>query len=227
MLTLLLAACTFEAAGGLLDSGADPTANTDTGTQTEDTEPQDTGEPPDPWEVDNDGDGLAEVDGDCDDNDSSVHPGAYDGCDGVDQDCDDEIDEDAATDDVFVTDGDWDLGNLDEALSFSVTGLLHNEDDADNFTFEVSDGWVSDEFPVEVSLGNIPSNATYRLRVSLVSSHGDETPYEVDTEFGTGSLSITIEDRTGPEDGGVYRVLVDSIANADCGLPYQLNIGSP
>ena len=45
--------------------------------------------PPDPDDVDNDGDGYTENQGDCDDNNSSIHPGAEEICgDGIDQDCD-------------------------------------------------------------------------------------------------------------------------------------------
>ncbi|MEA3332569.1 MAG: putative metal-binding motif-containing protein [Pseudomonadota bacterium] len=45
--------------------------------------------PDDPLDIDNDGDGYSENEGDCNDNDSSIHPGAYDKCDdGVDQNCD-------------------------------------------------------------------------------------------------------------------------------------------
>ena len=224
----LMLACTFEASGGLLDSGSEPTPTPeDTDSEPEDTSVEDTGEPPDPWETDDDGDGVSEADGDCDDDDVSIYPGAFDDCDGVDQDCDDEVDEDAAGDDLYEGENDYDLGNLDDAGSYSVTGRLHNDEDIDGFTFEVSDNWINDEFPVEVALTNIPSDATYRLRVNLLQSHGDESPYEVDTQFGTGTLTITIEDRSGPEDGGTYQVVVDVIANADCASPYQLNIGSP
>ncbi len=42
--------------------------------------------------VDQDGDGSSPADGDCDDGDTSVHPGAVDGCDGKDNDCDGKTD---------------------------------------------------------------------------------------------------------------------------------------
>ena len=71
---------------------------------------------------DGDGDGYcpdqACVDGvepgDCDDEDATVHPGADEGCDGIDTDCDGELgaDEvDADGDDVMVCDGDCDDGD--------------------------------------------------------------------------------------------------------------------
>lgn len=45
-------------------------------------------------DVDNDSDGWTTEDGDCDDNNPSIHPGATEVCDGKDDDCDGQIDED-------------------------------------------------------------------------------------------------------------------------------------
>ena len=45
--------------------------------------------PPDPADVDNDGDGVTENEGDCDDTNASIFPGAPETCgDGIDQNCD-------------------------------------------------------------------------------------------------------------------------------------------
>lgn len=65
-------------------------------------------------DVDADNDGFAAFAGDCDDTDPERHPGAEETCDGVDEDCDDLVDEDLpCTDD----DGDgWpeDFGDCDD-----------------------------------------------------------------------------------------------------------------
>jgi hypothetical protein len=50
-------------------------------------------------EHDGDGDGYAEIDGDCDDDNSAIHPAAPEVVDGIDNNCNDLIDEDSDTTD--------------------------------------------------------------------------------------------------------------------------------
>ncbi|MFZ5364949.1 MAG: putative metal-binding motif-containing protein [Patescibacteria group bacterium] len=47
----------------------------------------------DTTDLDADGDGYTVAEGDCDDTDAAVHPGATERCDGVDNDCDGNVDE--------------------------------------------------------------------------------------------------------------------------------------
>ncbi len=53
-------------------------------------------------------DGYAKASGDCDDTDPEIHPGATEACDGLDEDCDDEIDEDGVDGATWYLDADGD-----------------------------------------------------------------------------------------------------------------------
>jgi hypothetical protein len=67
--------------------------------------------------------GWIELGGDCDDEDGAVHPGRADPCDGVDQDCDGVVDEDAPT---WWPDGDGDgYGDAEAAVSACVAPSGH------------------------------------------------------------------------------------------------------
>jgi len=65
--------------------------------------------------VDADGDGYTAEDGDCDDNNSLVHPGAEELCDGADNNCDGEVDEEVLT--TFYADEDGDGFGDPEAVA--------------------------------------------------------------------------------------------------------------
>lgn len=67
----------------------------------------DTDTDPDDQPVDADGDGVPAA-SDCDDTDPDVFPGADERCDGVDDDCDQEVDEDAVDAPTWWVDGDAD-----------------------------------------------------------------------------------------------------------------------
>ena len=90
--------------------------------------------------VDADGDGYAS-DEDCDDADPTVHPGAEEACDGIDNDCDGETDEGAADASTWYadTDGDGfgDPASATEACEaesgWVADGTDCDDDDDDNF----------------------------------------------------------------------------------------------
>jgi hypothetical protein len=83
---------------GCGESGEDPPAADDSGTIT--------GPPPVHAEPDEDLDGMSEADGDCDDENAGVYLGAPEVCDGLDNDCDADVDE--GLDRVFFADVDAD-----------------------------------------------------------------------------------------------------------------------
>jgi hypothetical protein len=83
--------------------------------------------------ADEDGDGYTESDGDCDDSDAAVNPDAEEICDGNDNDCDGEIDEDGAN--TYYADEDGD-GFGDATVSIDACepeeGWVENADDCDD-----------------------------------------------------------------------------------------------
>ena len=139
-------------------------------TDTEETDTQDTGtEEPDPLDVDDDGDGFTENEGDCDDANDAVYPGAADDTqDGLDNDCDGDVDEDysdpatAAVDLLIagdlvinevlqnpcgeytttcaVVDGDGEWFEIYNATNIDVdlNGLVISDADSDSFTVSSS-----------------------------------------------------------------------------------------
>lgn len=85
---------------------------------------------------DGDGDGFTDCDGDCDDGDNSIYPGAPETCDGVDQDCDTVADNGLTTFDYY-TDGDGDgFGagsvSLSDCASTAPSGYSDTDDDCDD-----------------------------------------------------------------------------------------------
>ena len=96
--------------------------------------------------LDNDGDGY--IEDDCDDNDANINPGSEELCDGVDNDCDGEIDEGVL--DLFYIDADGD-GFGDESNTElacdSPVGFVPNGndcDDQDAYSFPVPSNFVTE-----------------------------------------------------------------------------------
>ncbi len=84
--------------------------------------------------ADEDGDGWAACE-ECDDTDASIHPGAPEYCDGADNDCDTDIDEDAVDGATWYLDGDGD-GFGDASASVQAceqpSGYEDDDDDCDD-----------------------------------------------------------------------------------------------
>ena len=82
--------------------------------------------------VDLDADGYLD-DEDCDDSDPSVHPGATEVCDSIDNNCNDEIDEGVSSLFYLDTDGDG-FGNSAEELEAcdAPEGYVPNGNDCDD-----------------------------------------------------------------------------------------------
>jgi len=172
----------------------------------------------DPALADEDGDGVTVGDGDCDDGDPAVYPGAVDGCDGRDEDCDGEIDEDARYEDEYEdndTDATW-LGDLSGGGSVSVDALLDSAEDVDRYSIQTDDsGWSL--WSITVRLSNIPDG--YQWRLSWVRPDGERGE-----TTGAGALTLEAGDSAFVDDAGVWEVTVDSVDGAPCDERYLLTV---
>jgi hypothetical protein len=113
----------------------------DTGEDAADTDDNDAGDDlPSPFEVDDDGDGVTEAEGDCDDTDETVMPGADELCDGIDNDCDGTIDDGAGDMVTFYYDHDGDgAGNADDTIDACAApaGTSEHPGDCDDLDADV------------------------------------------------------------------------------------------
>ncbi len=87
--------------------------------------------------------GTVAVSGDCNDAQASIHPGAAEVCDGVDQDCDGVADDGATDMSTWYADGDadgyGDAGSTTDACA-APSGYVGNDGDCDDAAFTVNPG---------------------------------------------------------------------------------------
>ncbi len=106
------------------------------------TDDDDSGDDDDSAPVDTDGDGVPDED-DCEPEDGSIYPGAAEGCDGVDTDCDGELggdEQDADEDGATPCDGDCDDDDANRSPDFEEICNDGLDDDCDETTDENVDG---------------------------------------------------------------------------------------
>jgi hypothetical protein len=113
-------------------------------------------------EVDDDGDGFSEVQGDCDDTDSDVYPGAKEKPNGVDDDCDGTIDEGTSAyddDGDGQTEDDGDCDDNDVDVYLGNTELPDGKDnDCDGTIDEGTDLYDDDGDGYSEAMGDCDDN---------------------------------------------------------------------
>ena len=154
--------------------------------------------------IDNDGDQFSEADGDCDDTDATVFPGAFELCDKIDNDCDGEVDNDidASIGVLVYTDGDGDgFGDIDASLYLcdyalsdpEKAGVATNSLDCDD-----ADRFINPSAP-EVCDG-IDNDCDAAVDDNPIDGHSMYTDAD-DDGFGDGESQGTFCADEGPPDG--------------------------
>jgi len=111
--------------------------------------------------------GYVSVSGDCDDSDGSVGPGSAETCNGVDDDCDGYVDNDATDADTWYADLDGDgFGDPSDSLldCDEPTGYV-----ADNTDCNDDDGDVNPDGPAELDFVLDPLSSDYLTEVNYCS----------------------------------------------------------
>jgi len=176
---------------------------------------------------DNDGDGWTVADGDCDDTNGNVYPGADDICDEYDNDCDQEMNEDSQGHDQFEPNDaqGFDLGDLTDATE-DLDSYIHEPGDRDRFRFEVIDGnfgW----FGIDVELSYVPATVDLSLELEQLEDVDGAYVGVVDSvdEYGAGTgEALSYGGWPGWDDSGVFEVVIEAPSGFDCALPYTLTI---
>ncbi len=183
----------------------------------------------DPSDRDDDGDGWTENEGDCDDADGSINPGATDVCDSLDNDCDGQVnDDDMDTYEVNDVSPGYDCGDVD--VSFLWTGAtlslsaltISSPVDEDWFEWNAVDEYW-DNVSISATATGFPSSGTYVLELWSL-----DTGSVVDTASGSASLTVSYAGDIfdDGEDHFAVRVYATTWPAGSCSTLYTLSIHS-
>lgn len=216
--------------GDAIDTGAPIDTGTPSDTDAEDTNAEDTEEPEDTQPTyDVDGDGFGVDDGDCDDYDPLIYPTMNDDCDGVDNNCDGVIDEDAIGGIYEPNDTPWNgyyLGDYYAGDYTEVQGLITSDTDVDIYEFFIEDGWF-DDFGIDFELHAIGIQADFAIELWLIENYSGQTEQLLLTTNNLYSGGLERDEFEGDwliDDSGYYEFRVYTISGADCNAHYQLDI---
>ncbi len=209
-----------DADSGVIDSGDGGSGDGGTDGGSSDGGSGDGGDDED---LDNDG---WDMDQDCDDSDPDVNPGVTeDGCDGVDEDCDDLLDEDAPPDDYELADDDGgtDFGDL-TGSDARWSSYLSPQTDLDTALFYVEDGtWDWFEIWIDV---RVPTDVDLVLELWWYPDGGREwQQVEVMDDGGPGiDEAIDYGGTGGSDDSGWYALIISSAEGSSCQTAYIVEV---
>lgn len=185
-----------------------------------------------PNDPDQDNDGWTVGEGDCDDNNPNVYPGAPESCNGVDDDCDNQIDEDAVPDASEPNDvctqqtyigfifGDNCSG---ESLAFS--GNLVPAGDVDFLRFTLLEQSVVPQDLIARIALTVPADAAGPLQLCVRCSTCGAVPTCISVGPGqTDSLRVRVPDTSGQNEAEIIVEVKQSAPATGLCQPYQIMV---
>lgn len=212
--------------GLLVDTNDDTDTDDQTDTDTDDqTDTEDTNIPT----TDVDGDGFSTEDGDCDDYDPLIHPAQTDDCDGIDNNCDGILDNDAIGGLYEPNDTPWNgfyIGDYTAGDYASVQGLITTSTDVDIYEFYIEDGWF-DDFKIDFELHVLGIQADLAIELWLIenaSGDREDLLLSVNNLTAGGIERADWEGDWLTDDSGYYELRISGISGQDCSAHYELEI---